>query len=138
MKKEVLEAVSGVVGVLATTLLGVGLILPSSLGQSLSEAIFAVVGVLSGPKLIGGSRSGANSFFGLAFPFFATSEGSPTSMPLAFRLLPLRSSFVAGSAEGAFDSVPVELLFILLVSRVWKDFLLSRKGVSAGEPFGDS
>lgn len=62
LKKDVLDAVMGVVGVFAICLVGGGDKFLSEKPCSWSAAIFAAVGVLSGPNVIGGSRNGCRFF----------------------------------------------------------------------------
>jgi hypothetical protein len=58
-----LDAVNGVLGVLAFILRGGGVVLPSEVEESLSKAaIFEVVGVLKGKRFKGGSLSGCRVF----------------------------------------------------------------------------
>lgn len=69
-----LEAVIGVVGVFANIRVGGGVNVPFS-EPCCRAAIFAVVGVLKGPKLIGGRLRGCKFFFdGFVTSFCSISE----------------------------------------------------------------
>jgi hypothetical protein len=70
VKKVPFDAVMGVVGVLAITLGGVGEAFLSDEPCSWRAAIFAAVGVLSGPKVIGGNLNGCNVFLDCASAAF--------------------------------------------------------------------
>ena len=74
VKKLVFDAVMGVVGVFAICLVGGGDRFLSEKPCSWSAAILAAVGVLSGPNVIGGSRSGCRFFLTCAAAFFSSSN----------------------------------------------------------------
>jgi hypothetical protein len=73
-KNEPLEAVIGVVGVFAISLVGGGERFLSERPCSCNAAIFAAVGVLSGPSVIGGSRNGCKFFLPCGACFFSLSN----------------------------------------------------------------
>lgn len=64
----------GVVGVFAMCLVGSGERFLSESPCSCSAAILAAVGVLNGPRVIGGSRSGCRFFLDCAAGFFSKSN----------------------------------------------------------------
>jgi hypothetical protein len=139
-EKKVALAVIGVVGVLAT-IRGGGVALPCLLLEwSLSAAIFAAVGVLRGPRLMGGSRRGARFFLVWPVTMGFASRSDPTALleALVFLALGLLCTVELVSNEGALDTVPVELLRMLPLSRLYDDFFFSMKASSAGESLGDS
>src|SRR6266699_6079749 len=74
-KNELFDAVMGVVGVLAVCRAGAGLRFLSEDPCSCRAAILAAVGVLRGPRVMGGSRSGWRFFLDWAtFPFLSKSS----------------------------------------------------------------
>lgn len=73
-KNDPLDAVIGVVGVFAMCLVGGGERFLSDRPCSCKAAIFAAVGVLSGPSVIGGSLSGCKFFLLCAACFFSMSN----------------------------------------------------------------
>ncbi len=114
-----LEAVIGVVGVFASIRVGGGVNFPLSELCSCKAAIFAAVGVLKGPKFIGGKLRGCKFFL----ERFITSFCSISDEVLAsdfrgpgFRRFVFGCILTGGSRNGGFESVPVELLWMLLVS----------------------
>ena len=141
-KKEVFEAVIGVVGVLALIRAG-GVCRPAFLGGSLlSCAIFAAVGVLNGKRFNGGRRSGCSCFFcGVAFGFCSTSVFDPLVYvergigPIDFTLMCL------SLPEDVADHSFVELLprlFKLLVSYGICVLRTENTEASSAASFGDS
>jgi hypothetical protein len=104
-KKELLEAVIGVVGVFGIWRDGGGLRPRSDRACSWRAAILAAVGVLNGPRVRGGRRS--DWFFlpcGTAGPFLSISR--PCDVFLVLRVL----WTLAGSGAGGIEMLPVELL----------------------------
>ncbi len=75
MKKLPFDAVIGVVGVFAICLVGGGDRLLPEKPCSCNAAILAAVGVLKGPKVMGGNRNGCRFFFPcVAEGFFSASN----------------------------------------------------------------
>lgn len=107
-KNELLDAVIGVVGVLGSCLEGGGLnVLLRALPDSCSAAILLVVGVLNGPKLMGGNLKGCKCFLPWGVPLFSASKPTLVGTKL-FRALGLRWSLV-GSGNTGMEILPVEL-----------------------------
>jgi len=125
----------GVVGVLAACLVGGGERFLCESPCSCSAAIFAAVGVLRGPRVIGGSLSGCKFFLDCAAGFFSKSN---LEVWTDLRLLGFRWTLTGGGSFSTSDTLPVELLFKLLASNARLDFLLSKNDSSAGESLGDS
>ena len=71
-KKVLLDAVIGVVGVFGICRDGGGLKFRSTLLCSCNAAILFAVGVLRGPRLIGGRRNGCKCLLFCGVPFFST------------------------------------------------------------------
>lgn len=132
-KKLLFDAVIGVVGVFVF-LDGGGLRLRSEEPCSWRAAILAAVGVLSGPRVIGGSRRGWR-FFLCEAAFLSI---SPLEVCIDLRALGFRCTFTEVSVDCGPVILPVELLWMLLVSNAKVDFLLSVKDISAGDTLGDS
>jgi len=124
----------GVVGVFVF-LLGGGLRLRSDGPCSWSAAILAAVGVLNGPRVMGGNRRGWRFFLCDAAVFFSMSA---LEVCIDLRALGFRCTFTEVSVDCGPVILPVELLWILLVSNAKVDFLFSKKDSSAGDSFGDS
>jgi hypothetical protein len=133
-KKLLFDAVIGVVGVFVF-LLGGGLRLRSDGPCSWRAATFAAVGVLSGPRVIGGSRRGCRFFLCGIAAFLSVSvlRGCIDFLALGFRC-----TFSEALVDTGPVMLAVELLWILLVSKAKVDFRLSMNDSSAGDSFGDS
>jgi hypothetical protein len=97
----------------------------------------AAVGVLSGPKVMGGSRNGWRFFLFCAPAGFFSA--SPRDAWPVLRLLGRRWTLAgAGSLTCITDVLAVELLWTLLASKARFDFRFSKKDNSAGDSLGDS
>ena len=105
-KNVLLDAVMGVVGVFVF-LLGGGLRLRSDGPCSWRAAILAAVGVLSGPRVIGGNRRGWRFFLCDAAVFFSTSA---LEVCIDLRALGFRCTFTEASVDCGPVILPVELL----------------------------
>ena len=137
-KNEAFEAVIGVLGVLALTRRGGGVIWPSEkAGSCPNAAILAAVGVLKGSKFNGGSRSGCKFFFLTGVALFCWSSEFEAAGPYC-RALCSRSVFTGSRIDPLPDKLFVDVLLILLASNGILDFRLLKNGGSAGESFGDS
>lgn len=136
-KNEAFEAVIGVLGVLAFTRRGGGVVCPSEYEVSLSwrAAILAVVGVLNGNRFSGGRRRGCRFFFLTGAALLCWS--SDVAVGPYFLTFGSRSFFGGSRIEPLPDKLLVEVLLILLASKGILDFRL-KNGGSAGESFGDS
>lgn len=138
---------------------GGGLRFRSKLAFSCRAAILAVVGMLSGIRFMGGSRSGWRVFRApgvvevAVWPLWADVEEAAAATAAAAAAAAVRSGslarrgldwrwMTAGGSSMAWPWLPVRLavdeLWMLLVSRVRFDLRFSRNDSSAGEPLGDS
>ena len=107
-KKELFDAVIGVVGVFGICREGGGLRFRSGRHCSWRAAILAAVGVLRGPTVMGGRRNGWRFFFCCdEFPFLSISRACAPCV--VFLTLSLRCT-LAGSGAGGIEILPVELL----------------------------
>ncbi len=135
-KKVPFDAVMGVVGVFAICLAGGGERFLSDRPCSWRAAILAAVGVLSGPRVMGGSLNGCNVFFdcgATGFVPMSTLEGLAD-----LRWLGLRCILTGGGSFSTPVTLPVELLWMLLASNARVDLLLSKNPASASVSLGDS
>lgn len=126
------------VGVFGNCLEGGGLRLRSALLCSCSAAILFVVGVLNGPRLIGGSLRGCRCLLPCGVLLCSVSAWVLFGAYELFRALGLRWTLV-GSGKTGIEILPVGLELELSTSILLKAvFFFSMKYVSAGESFGDS
>jgi hypothetical protein len=136
-KNALRDAVMGVVGVLGSIREGGGLEFSTISLESGWYGSLATLGMLSGPKLMGGRLKGWRFFLCDGVVGFSTSApiGRLKGLFLALGFLwILEDSMCTG-----VDMLAAELLCILLVSRLLSpDFFLSITAISAGDPLGDS
>jgi hypothetical protein len=104
------EAVIGVVGVLAICLAGGGERFLSERPCSWRAAILAAVGVLSGPRVMGGSLNGCRVFFDCGATGFVPMTFSDFAVLTDLRWLGLRCILAGGPSVKAPVTLPVELL----------------------------
>lgn len=138
-KKELFEAVMGVVGVLGSCREAGGLMGRSALPFSCSAATLAAVGMFNGPRLNGGNRRGSRLF--LTCVFFFSSVLATGGACVADLRLDLRCSLTVSTAVCAGALAPELWLFrlIVMLSRAPRlDFFLASEYRSVGASFGDS
>lgn len=135
-KKEAFDAVMGVLGVLVVTRRGGGVTWPSMRFGSCKAAIFEAVGVLSGNRFRGGSRSGCKFFFLTGWEFLCWSMSIFDGA--YFRVFGSCSFRNGSRIEPRPERLFVEILLILLASYGMLDFRGLKNGWSAGDSLGDS
>jgi hypothetical protein len=139
-KKELFEAVMGVVGVLGSCREAGGLMGRSAVPFSCSAATLAAVGMFNGPRFSGGNRRGSRLFLTCVF-FFSSVLAAGGAWFVDLRL-DLRCSLTVSTAVGG-GTLVVGLLWlfrlIVMLSRAPRlDFFLANEYMSVGASFGDS
>lgn len=123
-KNETLEAVMGLLGVLALIWRGGGVTCPSENAGSWRASTFAAVGMLKGKRFRGGSRKGFKLFFLLTGVASCWSASGDEATGPGLRGLGSRSFFIGSRIDALPDKLFVEVLFILLASKGMLDLRL--------------